>query len=396
MRDYIRLLKNKNMALIFYGQWVSNMGSSINILGLSWFILNFNGKVSDLAALLFFRFLPSILVGPLAGTLVDRMNKKMIIVFSDIVNGILSFLLILSKDISSIYLIVTLQSVIHVFFSPAIRSLYPQIVEKKDLATANALNAISFRVSMLAGPLVGGLLLGSLGVTIIFFINGLSFLISALSELFITYEDTNKDKEKSHIMSDFKDGFRYIMAHKKIKFVILFFAFMSLTGGGWRTLYTSLLKLELQVSPYDFGLITALMGCGSIIGAFIVARVQKKKSPISVMMYGSLLYAITYLLMGLTRSLLILSVVFVTCGIFAAFVNIGYDVYLQTEVDKDYLGRVFSLDIAIGNFVLVLSLLLTGFIGNIFLPSLLLRVYAGISLTLVSLFMIKGKKEKFI
>lgn len=393
MRDYIRLLKNKNMALIFYGQWVSNMGSSINILGLSWFILNFNGKASDLAALLFFRFLPSILVGPLAGTFVDRMNKKMIIVFSDILNGILSFMLILSKDITSIYLIVTLQSVINVFFSPAIRSLYPQIVEKKDLARANALNAISFRVSMLAGPLVGGLLLGSLGVTIIFFINGLSFLISAFSELFITYEDINKDKEKSHIMSDFKDGFTYIRSHKKIKFVIIFFAFMSLTGGGWRTLYTSLLKLELQVTPYEFGLITALMGCGSILGAFLVAKIQKKSAPIQVMMYGSLLYAITYLIMGFATTLIILSLVFIFCGIFAAFINIGCDVYLQTEVDRDYLGRVFSLDIAIGNLVLVISLLLTGFLGNLYLPSLLLKAYAGLTLLILSLFIMTGKNK---
>ncbi|MBN2793976.1 MAG: MFS transporter [Clostridia bacterium] len=396
MKDYIQLLKNKNMALIFWGQWVSNIGSNINILGLSWFILNFNGKVSDLAALMFFRFLPSIVIGPLAGTIADRMNKKLIIVLSDILQGVLSFMLIFSKDIASIYIIVALQSVISVFFSPAIRSLYPQIVEKKDLGTANALNAISFRVSMLAGPLFGGVLIGSLGVSSVFIINGISFLISAFSEMFIVYEDVSKHKEPSHLLKDFKEGFSYIVGHEKIKYVILFFAAMSITGGGWRTLYTSLLKLELEVSPEQFGFMTAVMGGGSIVGAFIVGKVQKNRSSLHIMVYGSLFYTLTYLFMGIHFNLMALAVIFVLCGIFATFVNIGYDVYLQSEVEPAFLGRVFSLDIAIGNTILLVSLLVTGQLGNWILPSHLLFYYALASLVILIYFILRGKKKHFL
>lgn len=400
MNQYIQLLKNKNLALIFWGQWVSNLGSNINILGLSWFILSFNGKISDLAILLMFRFLPSVIIGPIAGTIVDRLKKKNIIIVSDVLQGVLSMLLIITKELSLIYLIVFAQSVISVFFSPAIRSLLPQIVEKKDLPTANALNAISYRVSMLAGPLFGGLLLGATGVKMVFLINGLSFLISATSECFITYEDTSvkRGKIETTLIQDMKEALNYILNHNRIRFVIVFFSIMSITGGGWRALYTGLLNLELSATPELYGSLTAVMGVGSIVGALIVGRLSHKVSPLSIIVYGFMCYAFSYLLMGSFSSTIMLTGIFFVCGTFAAFVNVGYDIYLQTYIEPVFMGRVFSFDIAIGNIVFLLSLTLTGFLSSYYLPSVLLKAFAWVTiiLNLVAIIYFKKNKKQLI
>lgn len=321
MKQYIELLKNKNLALIFWGQWISNLGNSINTLGLSWFILNFNGQISDLSILLLFKFLPSVIIGPIAGTIVDRIPKKIVIILSDIIQGFLSLLLIVSNTLPLIYCIVFLQSVVSVFFSPAIRSLLPQIVDKEDLPTANALNGISNRVSMLAGPMIGGLLLGFADARLLFLINGISFFCSAFSEAFIKYEDisSKQDKVKTTLIQDFKAGFDYILRKKMILFVITFFAVMSLTGGGWRTLYTSYLKLELKVIPQVFGILMTTMGTGSLMGAFIVGKINNKVSSLSMMLFGFLFYAISFILMGWLSNVLVLGLIFFLCGTFLQF-----------------------------------------------------------------------------
>lgn len=396
MKDYLRLLRNKNLALIFWGQWVSNLGSNINILGLSWFILSFNGKISDLAILLMFRFLPSVLIGPIAGAIVDRVKKKNIIVISDILQGILSILLIFTKDLSLIYFIVFIQSIISVFFGPAMRSLIPQIVDKSDLPTANALNAISFRVSMLAGPLFGGLILGVTSVKMVFLINGLSFIISAITELFINYEDTSVKRGhiETSLIQDLKEGFTYMVGHQRIRFVIVFFSIMSITGGGWRTLYTSFINLELMSTPQTFGLLTAIMGIGSILGAILVGRLSKSVSSLAIIVYGFMFYAISYLLMGSFSNIIILTGIFFICGTFASFVNVGYDIYLQTYIEPAYMGRVFSLDIAIGNVVFLCSLTLTGILGSYYLPSFLLRSFAWITIVFNIIAIVYYKKNK--
>jgi len=365
----------------------------MNTLGLSWFILNFNGRLSDLGIMLMMRIIPSAVIGPIAGTLVDRMKKKSVIVAADLLLGLLSIGLILANNLPQVYTIVFVQSVLSAFFRPAIRSLFPLIVEKENLTAANALNGISYRVSSLIGPAIGGLIIGVLGVPMLFILNGISFIISAISETFIQYEDTSLKHKKADnsLLQDFKDGFDYIRQHQSVRFVILFFAILSLTGGGWRVLYTAYIKLELALTPALFGILSSAMGIGAVLGAMIVGKLAKKTSSLLLITYGFLLYSASYLLMGMFNHIFLLVPIFLACGALGSIVNVAYDVFLQGNVEPQFMGRVFSFDIAVGDVILLLSLHATGVLGDYFQPSSLLVSYGIVSILLTGIMIVYMK-----
>jgi len=381
MGQYIKVLKQRNFILVFLGQAISNLGNGINTLGLTWFILNANGNVSDLGLLMITIFLPNFILGPIAGTIVDRMNKKHAVVIGDIVSGLLSLLLISATELWMVYVLVFGLNSVRVFFNPAMRSLLPGILEKEYLLEANALFSISHRISMLLGPTLGGVLVALVGVKGVFLLNGVSFVLSALSEAFICSSTSKKvAKNKQSLIADINDSMIYIKANKAIKFVIIFFILISITGGSWSILSKAYLTIEAKVTVYSFGVYSSLLGVGSLLGALILGKIGRRVNPIKMMLFAAIFYPLAYGGLGFSINPVWLGICFIVAGVTSSLINVSYDIYLQSNVDKDMLGRVFSLDMAFSGVIMLVSAQVTTVIGNHILPSVLLITYAGVSI----------------
>lgn len=399
MKEYIKLLRKRNIALIFWGQWVSNVGSSINSIGLLWFIANFNNNISDIGLMMFTMILPSVIIGPFAGAFVDRVRKKNVVIGTDFLRGLLSVCLVFANNLTIIYAIIFVDQVMGVFFSPAIRALYPKVAKKDELLSLNTMGGASFRLSQLFAPALGGFLISLVDVRLIFILNGLSFIVSAISECFIDVkEDLSHVKEKkTHLIEDISEALKYINRKPLIMFVIAFFAMISITGGGWKILYTALINYELKLDARVLGFVISATGIGALIGAVSLNRLGHKVTELNLMIIGSIMSSLAYLLVGLTNQAIFIVVIFVVCGYFQSYLNISYGVYLQKHVDQDMMGRVFSLDLAIGNIFLLISSLMTASLGKVYKASRLLVVYACVTILIAGFaYLYKEKKKALI
>lgn len=228
-------MKNKNFIIIVIGQIISLFGNAIQRFSMSLYLLEFTGSTATFANILAISTIPYILFAPIAGMLSDTVNKKKIMVYLDLFCSILiggyALILFNGKDNEFIVAVVMFMlSICYTLYGPAVTSSIPQIVKEEKLTSANGIiNQVTSIVNFVA-PILAGVLYGLVGIKIIVIINAISFLLSAIIELFLDIPDAvNKEGEKVKdqsklILKDFikksfvdmKNSFIYLKKEKKI------------------------------------------------------------------------------------------------------------------------------------------------------------------------------------
>lgn len=193
-------MKNKNFIIIVIGQIISLFGNAIQRFSMSLYLLEFTGSTAAFARILAISTIPYILFAPIAGMLSDNVNKKKIMVYLDLICSVLigsyAFILLRGHDHELIVTAVMfILSICYTLYGPAVVSSIPQIVEEEKLTTANGIiNQVGSIVNF-AGPILAGVLYGLLGIKVIVVINAISFLMSAILELFLDIPDVVKVEE---------------------------------------------------------------------------------------------------------------------------------------------------------------------------------------------------------
>lgn len=228
-------MKNKNFIIIVIGQIISLFGNAIQRFSMSLYLLEFTGSTATFANILAISTIPYILFAPIAGMLSDTVNRKKIMVYLDLFCSILiggyALILFNGKDNEFIVAVVMFMlSICYTLYGPAVTSSIPQIVKEEKLTSANGIiNQVTSIVNFVA-PILAGVLYGLVGIKIIVIINAISFLLSAIIELFLDIPDAvNKEGKKVKdqsklILKDFikksfvdmKNSFIYLKKEKKI------------------------------------------------------------------------------------------------------------------------------------------------------------------------------------
>ena len=211
-------LFTRDFVLLWLGQSVSQLGNGAGFIGLLWWVQVTTGSAVVLGTLAMMQTLVSVFLGPFAGAAVDRMDRKGIIVVTDVIRGvnycILAWLVSTSQlTLPLLFGISALNAVCGKFFNPAISASIPLLVPNSRLQQANSLNQISVSMTNIVSYGAGGILVAFLGVPILLAANGISFLLSALSEMFIRIPPVRSDKQKitaKLLSADVLLGFVYV------------------------------------------------------------------------------------------------------------------------------------------------------------------------------------------
>jgi MFS family permease len=168
MRQYIRLLvNNPQYARLWLAQAVSLLGDWFNTIALSTMVSRFTGGSGEAVSfLLLARFLPPLLIGPLAGVLVDRFNRKHLLIFSDAARAAIVLLLLFAgrpDTLWLIYVLTVVQFILSAVFEPGRSALLPAVVRDEDLVAANTLGSVTWSAMLALGAVVGGLVAGLFG-----------------------------------------------------------------------------------------------------------------------------------------------------------------------------------------------------------------------------------------
>ena len=281
------LLKNKIFLLLTQGLGVSNIGNAIQITAVAWYILSSVGKTHSGFILSLYSLcllVPIIITGPVAGVYVDRINRKLIIAGSDLICGILFLLLCLLTffnvfPLPSLFIITILISFFFSFFNPAVNAVLPSIVHDDDLLRANSITQMTTQLSFVIGAAVSGLLYHKIGIIGVFFLNGISYVISGITEIFIDIPNFIKtSKEKTHILKDLLSGFIYVKNDKPILILFLYFFLFCFAARPFSTLLVpKIINYNLALDVSYFGYFNSSFAGGGIIGMLLIAYLSKKR-----------------------------------------------------------------------------------------------------------------------
>ncbi|MGL4742400.1 MAG: MFS transporter, partial [Sarcina sp.] len=182
-----------------------------------------------------------------------------------------------------------------------------------------------------------------------------------------------KDQEKKTIIfREIKEGYLYVKKHVGIKFVILFFGVVSLSFGAFRILIPNYVVNHMGVSDSGYGIFVAISGVGSTVGALAVPKLLKWFKELELMVLGVIGYGVLYLMFIFSRYIPLGLLLYFFIGFSGVFMNVCYDIYLQKYADKEYIGRVFSLDMTLTNISTLIPMVIITTLGERINESLVL------------------------
>ena len=373
---YIQLLRgNHDFRRLFAGGLISQTGDWFNSVALFTLLLSLTGSGEAVGYILIIKLLPSFFVGPLAGVVADRFNRKTIMIVADVVRGflVLGFLFVgRPEQVWIAYALAAAEVVVSSFFDPARSAAIPSIVSRDELIPANALSSASWSVTLAVGAALGGFVTNAFGRNTAFVIDSISFFLSAAFILAIRLRFSSlKPKRTRHLsiadatgVTDLVEGARYLKANPRVMALLLVKSGWGL-GGGVLLLLTIYGK---QIFPLgrdgatSIGLLYGARGLGALIGPMIAGMItsgepRTMRRAITVAFFVS---AVFYLLFAHSPILAVALVCVLGAHSGGSVQWVFSTTLLQMMVPDKFLGRVFALEMAILTLTMSASVYLTG------------------------------------
>lgn len=385
-----RALRYRNYRLFFAGQGISLVGTWMQQIAMGWLVYRLTGSAFILGVVGFSSQIPTFLLSPFAGVLVDRHSRYRILVVTQVLAMLQAFILgaLTLIGIIAVWHVIILGiflGIVNSFDAPARQSFVIDMVEKKEmLGNAIALNSFMFNGARLIGPSVAGLVIAAVGEGICFILNGVSFfaVIGCLLAMNIKY--TSVQAKKTHISKDLKEGFVYIFNFAPIRAILLLLSVISMMGMSYAVLMPVFAKDILHGGPHTLGFLMAAVGVGALFGTGYLASKR------SILKLGRII-PISSIIFGAGLILFSFSHEFWLSFLILLFTGFGFMVHmascntvLQTITDDDKRGRVMSFYTMSFMGMAPLGSLLSGFLASRF-GAVYALLIGGISCILASL-----------
>ncbi len=345
----IPALRSRNYRLFFGGQGLSLIGTWMTQVATIWLVYHLSSSPWLLGVVGFTSQIPSLVLLPIAGVLVERWNRHRVLLVTQVLSMIqslaLAFLTLTGTiDIWHLIVLSLFQGTIGAFDAPARQVFITEIVEKKeDLASAIALNSSMFNGARLIGPAIAGLVIAAVGSGFCFLIDGLSYIAVIAALLAMKIKPRKIVTNHSHPWTSFKEGFVYTFNFPPIKAIIMLLALVSFMGMQYTVLVPIFADQILHGGPQTLGFLMSSAGIGSLIGAvYLLSR----KSVIGLgnfIAYSPALMGVGLIGFSLSRilGLSMLMMLIVGFGFIMQFTS--SNTLLQTIVEDDKRSRVMSI-----------------------------------------------------
>lgn len=390
----------RNICLYSIAKTVSISGSSIYSFALGLYVLQITGSALNFAITLILGTIPMIVMNPFAGVIADKVDKKKLVICMDLLSGcLLITVYILSSyyglNLFIVYTTTFLMTVFTTFFGIGLEAAKPNIVSKERLMSINSISKIIDSVSLILGPMLGGIVFAVFDIKIFIIINGISFILSGISILFIHFKlfefNINEECPKSRInfIKDIKEGFSYLIEKESLKNTFRILISLNFFLGFAVTVpLPYIINTVLNLSSKQFGIIQGTFPVGMIIGAILVKKITNRFSYSYLLKKLSSMLAVFMIISGipvLFKSFEVNDFVYVITycvvmfflGLIIALIDIPLIYFMQKEIPDEYRGRVLSIGLSIGKMMQPIALALSGLLLN-YIPAYTLPITGGI------------------
>lgn len=350
-RGAFAAMRHRNYRLFWTGQVLSLVGTWMQSVSEPWLVLLLGGSPLQLGLVLALEFAPSTVLAPLGGVLADRMDKRVVIMWTQVAAALQALVLfaITITGVVQIWHILILAFVlgcINAVNMPVRQAFAAEMVPRRDLLNAIALNSASFNASRIVGPAIAGVTLALWGPALNFGINAVSYLAVLIGLWMIDPSRLFRAPRSAPalpVLRSLTEGFRYATHQPSVLWPLILLGGVSIFGLNFQTLLPLFAKYTLGLGPDGFGALYAVMGVGSLIGSMSLAFLGSRRPLALLMIGGGMIFVIFELLLGATRSLAPAYVWVVFIGLSSMLMINTINVTVQYGVPDELRGRVMSL-----------------------------------------------------
>jgi len=342
-------LRHRNFRLLFFGTSLSQMGDFIQAMAQSWLVWTLTGSPFLLGVVGFCQALPRLLLGAVGGAIVDRVERRRLLLSTQIsamAQAFIFWALVYFETIQfwHVIVLVLFLGTVNTVNQTARHSLINNLVPREDLMNAIALNSSMANLAKIIGPSIGGVLIGMIGVAGCLFVNAVSFL-TIIATLVVMEIPTLrvKTKDEAPFWQEVTDGYQFLRGQRRLFSIILLTYGVALVG----TPYTRFLPVfatdVLHAGPSTFGLLLAAPGIGAVISGVGIAsltRLRRRTHFVAMSVYA---FSIFLILFSFSRSLPLSMLFLMLVGASNIAIRAVANTVVQTETPPELLGRILSL-----------------------------------------------------
>lgn len=293
-RQTFRSLEVRNFRLWFFGQSVSMIGYFVQVVGQALLVLELTGSGSMLGLVTALQFLPILVVGPWAGVLCDRVDKRRFLLVTQTITMALAFalgVLVLSDTVTITWVIflAATTGLVWAFEQPSRRTIVTELVNDDDAANAVSLNGAVANLAKVVGPGVGGVVIALVGFGWCFVVNGASTLVVLAALWKMDPHEIHRPVPVKRARGQIRDGFRYVWADSSVRFPLVMLGVVAVLSFNWNVLLPLLATRDFGGSAGTYALLFGAMSMGSLLGTLWLARrtaVRNRFLAIACMSFG--------------------------------------------------------------------------------------------------------------
>ena len=344
----------KTFMVIWFGQFISMLGSALSAFGLGIWIFQKTGSAASFAMSAVCTVLPALLFAPFAGSIADRKKRKAIILLTDSIDAFLKILivtlLIFNKlELWMVYPLVFISGTLGTFQNPAFGASIPMLVPIDKLTRANGLLQFSSAIQNLLAPVIAGFLYPLIELKGLFIIDFVSFFFALASIAFIKIPQPLIEKTKDSLvlaaLKDLKYAWKYLIQKEGLMQLIVFFAFLNFIAN-----LSMILLGPLMMSVYNsqaYGNVQAGIGLAMLLGGLCSSLIPDTKNKIKRILLILSLCSIGPIISGTTLNRIIITAGFFIFMFPVPYVNTLLMSIFQIKIERNVLGRVGALMTAI-------------------------------------------------
>lgn len=314
----------------------------------SWLVYRLTGSALLLGVVGFAGQIPTFLLAPFAGVLVDRLNRRKLLVWTQVLAGVQSLAmaaLTLAKVITihEVIALSAFQGLINAFDMPGRQAFLVQMVEaKEDLGNAIALNSSMVNMARLIGPALAGIVIAALGEGYCFAIDGFSYIAVVVSLLMMNIQWAPARRAAAPMFEQLKEGWSYVTGFHPVRTILTLFALLSLMGMPFVVLMPIFASQVLRGGPHTLGFLMGASGVGALISAISLALRKNVRGLTTMIQLSAAVFGAGLVLFGLSSNLILSLLLMAVVGFGMMQGMAASNTVIQTLVPEDKRGRVMS------------------------------------------------------
>lgn len=363
----------RSFLILWQGQLVSMMGDVVYAIALGFWVLSVTGSTALMGALMASSTLPGLLAAPFAGVFVDRGNRKTIMIMNDMIRGISVILVGIAGftgllQVWMVFAAGVILSFCGAFFSPSVYSVIPDIVPKSKIMNANSVFSMVSLGSSTVGNSAGGFLYQLLGAPLMFLLNGISYIFSGISIIFMKIPQIHKENKRQNFFEDFKDGIMFIWNFKGLRYMVIMGSIISFFFGIVLVLMLPLFQKTASLGPARYGIFMAFFAVGMLLGMLLTSVINIPPARrIYIFILSLFVTEIIFAFIPVFGTFGLMLVLILLGGFTNSFVNVFITSSMQQTIPPDKRGKVFGLFGTVNKGLTPVAMAIGGVLGQ-FLP----------------------------